>query len=637
MNKRFRLSLALVLLVIISSFSFATTDDSKTEVLQPTAIDIGSKTHNVYITWVDLNDPTIKVELSLANDKIGAVDTLKNLSQPDNADEQVIASINGSFFNMRPDSQPVSTLITDGNIQHIMHTGSVVGFDDQNKMYIEKLGIKLEGSINDQWEWPYSWSAWNINHLFNSESAIMVFNNYYTGSFPTAPVYAVAIEHNEVIGIYDHVPAIPQNGYIIVTRNSNITHLFNMGDKVDFRLRTYERDSSQQLTDVAVPFKDIRTAVGAGPTLVKDGLKALDPVGEGFTISKLMTTTAKRSMVGATADGKMALVVTQGSVTLSDLADIALKLGLNQAVNLDGGGSSGLMVNGNYAVTPGRKISNALVVKKLKTQPVRLNLNDMALYFDVEPYIESGRVMVPLRRILEMQGCQVKWLNETRQIQVNRYGTTLLFKTGEETVVVDGKNYQMDVPLVIKNGRSFVPVRFLTEFFGGTVEWLGDQKLVELNLPTVEEYYNTAEAYFRRGAYETALEYYNKVLKMHDKHVSAIKRTAYIYEMVLGDHRSALDYYKRALTIFDQDSDTYIQLGDAYRLANALPEALDAYQKALAIKANAEGAYYGLAKCYEFTDVDKAVEYFTWVYQNAKNYDRKDEARSYLEQHTKAQ
>lgn len=39
------------------------------------------------------------------------------------------------------------------------------------------------------------------------------------------------------------------------------------------------------------------------------------------------------------------------------------KAGAYQAMNLDGGASSGLYYNGKYLTTPGRKISNALVVK----------------------------------------------------------------------------------------------------------------------------------------------------------------------------------------------------------------------------------------------------------------------------------
>jgi tetratricopeptide (TPR) repeat protein len=621
-----------IAITLLFSLSFAQTPakiDEKLPAIEPSKISLSNKVYNYFVQWIDLTDPTLKVDLALADDKIGAVDSLENLSQATNEDETVIASINGSFFNMKPDSQPVSTLIVDGQIQHIMHSGSVVGFDGDNNMHIEKLGIKIQGSINDQWEWPYSWSVWNVNHYFDRMDAMMIFNNYYTGKFPTDPVYAVAVDRNEVVGIYNYVPAIPTHGYIIVTRNANITYLFKLGDKVDFKLSTFERDANQNLTEVAIPFKDIRTAIGAGPTLIKDGKKVLDAKAEGFSVSKLVNTTATRSMIGTDAKGQMAFVRTD-SMTLDTLAELALSLGLTNAINLDGGGSSGMMKDGVYVSEPGRKISNAIVVKKLKEQPIRVTLNDTELFFDVDPYISASRTLVPLRRVLELMGCQVKWDSETNSVIVNRYQDTLVFKQNEKTVKVNNKTYEMDVPLTLKTGRSFVSIRFLTEFFGGVVDWNQEKKLVTLNLPTVDQYYAVAEALYQRNEFILSLDYYDKVLKMHPKHVSSLKRTAYIYDSVLKDHRSALDYYKRALVIFPGDSDTHIKLGNAYRNLNALQEAIAAYEQAIVIKADANEAIYGLAKCYENLDPVKSAKYYSWLLANSTNYTYKNEAEFYL-------
>ncbi|MCK8059513.1 MULTISPECIES: stalk domain-containing protein [unclassified Fusibacter] len=633
MKKNFVRSVAAALIIGLTlSTSYADTTNDQIEeppILEPSEFTFEGNTYGYYLQWIDLNDKTLKVELSLAEQKIGSVETLEKLSAPKNENESVIASINGSFFNMKPDSQPVSTLILDGKIEHIMHTGSVVGFDGDNQMHVEKLGIKIEGAINDQWEWPYSWSAWNINHYFDRLDAIMIFNNHYTGKFPVAPVFAVAVDRNEVIGIYDYVPTIPTHGYIIVTRNSNITHLFKLGDKVDYKLSTFERDASQNLTDTAVPFKDIRTAIGAGPTLVKDGVKVLDAKGEGFSVSKLVGTRAKRSLIGTAPTGQMAFVTTD-SMTLDTLTELALSLGLTNAINLDGGGSSGMMKDGVYVSKPDRKISNALIVTKLKEQPIRISLNDTELFFDVDPYIDSGRTLVPLRRILELMGCQVKWDQQTQSVIVNRYQDQLVFTLGEKTVLVNDRAYEMDVPLSIRNSRSFVSIRFLTEFFGGVVDWNSERKLVTLNLPTVDQYYAIAEALYQRKEYVLALDYYEMVLDMHPSHVSSLKRTAYIFDTTLKDHRSALEYYKKALTIFPEDSDTYIKLGNAYRNLDALQEAIAAYENALTIRPNASEAYYGLAKSYESLNPERAGEYYSWLAENSTIYQYKNEANFYL-------
>lgn len=621
----------LVASTLATSSTFALAKKEPVAPLIPTTPFIhNEKTYDVTIQWINLNDPTLRVDLSLADEKIGATATLESLSKPKKASETVIASINGSFFNLKPDSQPVSTLLTAGQFKHIGGTGSVVGFDGQNKMHIERLSNRIEGAINDQWEPPYSFTPWNINHLFTNTDAIMLFDNSYTGKFPTAPVYAIAVDRNEVIGIYDSIPQIPTHGYIIVTRTTNMKKLVKIGDKISYRIKNFAMTDDRQIGAEINDFSGIRTAVGAGPTLVQNGVKVLNPKAEGFTVSKLLSTTAVRSMIGTTADGRMAMVTTP-AMTLDALADLALSLGLQEAINLDGGQSTGMMKDGQYAVKPGREISNALVVTRLVEQPYRLKLNGLELFFPVEPYLTSGRTMVPLRRILEMLGCQVTWEDPTQSVIVKRYQDTLRFQIGSSQVTVNGRNYQMDVPLTLTQNNSFVSVRFLTEFFGGVVTWDAKQKTVGLNLPTVEQYYLEANGYFKQGDYTKALDFYDKVLKLHPRHVSALKQTAVIYESTFKDLRSAASYYEKAVAIFNEDHQTFVKLGNLYGELNANDKAIAAFEKAKTILPSYEDAYYGLARAYLKSNPEQARYHYQWLKDHGKNPYYVTEAKFYID------
>lgn len=100
----------------------------------------------------------------------------------------------------------------------------------------------------------------------------------------------------------------------------------------------------------------------AGPRLVVDGKVSIDVKGEGFKDPKILTGGGARSALGITRDHKLILITT-GGATIPQLAEIMKQAGAYQAMNLDGGASSGLYYNGKYLTTPGRKISNALVVK----------------------------------------------------------------------------------------------------------------------------------------------------------------------------------------------------------------------------------------------------------------------------------
>jgi exopolysaccharide biosynthesis protein len=91
----------------------------------------------------------------------------------------------------------------------------------------------------------------------------------------------------------------------------------------------------------------------------------VDPVSEGFSSEKILTYSMARSAVGVTKDNKL-LLVTVNSATIGELAEIMKSLGAYNAMNLDGGASSGLYYKGSYLTTPGRELSNALVIYELQ-------------------------------------------------------------------------------------------------------------------------------------------------------------------------------------------------------------------------------------------------------------------------------
>lgn len=106
----------------------------------------------------------------------------------------------------------------------------------------------------------------------------------------------------------------------------------------------------------------VNGAVQAGPRLVANGKIALDVAGEGFKDPKILTNGGARSALGITRDHRLILLTTSGA-TIPQLAEIMKQAGAWQAMNLDGGASSGLWMDGKYLTKPGRLLSNALVVR----------------------------------------------------------------------------------------------------------------------------------------------------------------------------------------------------------------------------------------------------------------------------------
>ena len=122
----------------------------------------------------------------------------------------------------------------------------------------------------------------------------------------------------------------------------------------------YPDDWASVPTGNALIWQQVTEAIGAGPRLVRDGAIALSPYTEGFSSSEVLFTVARRSAVGYTSTGDLLLVSTISSIP--NLARIMKALGCAQAMNLDGGASSGLWVHGSYLLRPGRCLSNALLI-----------------------------------------------------------------------------------------------------------------------------------------------------------------------------------------------------------------------------------------------------------------------------------
>jgi exopolysaccharide biosynthesis protein len=122
------------------------------------------------------------------------------------------------------------------------------------------------------------------------------------------------------------------------------------------------------LTKPAAPFKNgrssiwkVQTAIGGGPVLVQQGKLVITNEEENMFTGKAINDKHPRTAMGYTNDYKLVILVIQGrsessgGATLIQEAQILRDLGCVEALNLDGGGSSCLLVNGKETITPSDK------------------------------------------------------------------------------------------------------------------------------------------------------------------------------------------------------------------------------------------------------------------------------------------
>lgn len=113
----------------------------------------------------------------------------------------------------------------------------------------------------------------------------------------------------------------------------------------------------------------------------------------------------------------------------------------------------------------------------------RVFLDGQALSFEVPPIIENDRTLVPLRAIFEALGATVDWDNATRTVTSRKGSTTVVLAIGSLTPTVNGQVRQLDVPAKIVADRTLAPLRFVGEAFGSTVDWEGSTRTINIKSP----------------------------------------------------------------------------------------------------------------------------------------------------------
>ncbi len=119
-------------------------------------------------------------------------------------------------------------------------------------------------------------------------------------------------------------------------------------------------------------------------------------------------------------------------------------------------------------------------------------------YFDIEIYIDSepidfdedmgapfideeDRTLVPYRKVLESFGAEVYWDDELRMAVAVKGDVTVRVPIGEYFIIRNGEKLIIDTRSVIKDGRTYVPLRAVMEAFGTTVTWDEASKTIKID------------------------------------------------------------------------------------------------------------------------------------------------------------
>lgn len=132
----------------------------------------------------------------------------------------------------------------------------------------------------------------------------------------------------------------------------------------------------------------------------------------------------------------------------------------------------------DWANAKGVETKDAEVEKAATSSEIKIVVSGKEIKPETPAYIENGRTMVPLRFISEALGEKVDWKADTNTVIIGDNKATL--RIGSNEISAAGKKITIDSPAVIKNSRTFVPLRAISEILGTKVEWDGATRTVSI-------------------------------------------------------------------------------------------------------------------------------------------------------------
>lgn len=313
----------------------------------------------VNVLEIDPHHPGVEISPALASNRMGAKNNVANIV----SSHQALAGINGSFFKQDVGIPLGLMMINQELISGPIYDRVALGITPNNDIVMSRIRLAGELVLPDGRKVPLH----NINQPRIRPDATVVYSSRWGGTAPAMPTHGmqVQIRNSHVTMVSNTAPLpIPRDGVVISgTVSPEMTKLASLQPNLFVQLNLYT------LPD----WSGMKHAIGGGPWLVHSGQPFVDMGAQHFT-SRSLGFREPRSAVGVTSDGKMLLVTVDGrqknvsvGMTLYELAYLMQKLGAVEAMNLDGGSSTQMSINGktvNHPSSGNVGVSNSLLIRK---------------------------------------------------------------------------------------------------------------------------------------------------------------------------------------------------------------------------------------------------------------------------------
>ena len=296
----------------------------------------------------DLN-PNLDIKPQTASNKLNSRVQIRHIAKKTNA----IAAVNGGYFKPQT-GVPLGALVIDNEIlTGPIYNRAAIGINRDGSYSIGNTDIKffLQNKKLDL-------NIDNINQPRMLSTYTLIYTDKWGKTSPPPPKYGsnVIIQNGIASSAYKNSVEIPEGGYVLSAPDEVIKRVLGQ-KKLSLKIEYPEN------------FKNSEHIISGGPFLLKDGGIYIDTKEE-----KLNAITGRnpRTLIGYTEKNDFIIVTVDGrekhsvGMSLNEAAKFMQKLGCKNAINLDGGSSSVMFLNGKITNSPpmtgGIPISGALTV-----------------------------------------------------------------------------------------------------------------------------------------------------------------------------------------------------------------------------------------------------------------------------------
>lgn len=112
--------------------------------------------------------------------------------------------------------------------------------------------------------------------------------------------------------------------------------------------------------------------------------------------------------------------------------------------------------------------------------PIIVEVNNKQIMFDVKPVIIEGRVLIPIKSVVDVLNCEVNWDPDFKEVTITKGSLIIGMYIGDNYAYTNSGSVELDVPPIILNGRTMVPLKAISDLLGAEIKWESSKRLVSI-------------------------------------------------------------------------------------------------------------------------------------------------------------